>query len=299
MSHGSSSSSEIARRERMIQLRRAWRRVSSNALTLVGMSMLLTVVLAAILAPVIAPYPGDAGRELHFDRMSQAPSADHLMGTDTLGRDIFSRSLFGARISLTMAAIVLSLAVGIGVPLGLVAGYFGGRINAVIMRTTDVFLAIPPIVLALAVTAAVEPSLRNAMIAISVAWWPWYARLVQGEVLSVKEEAFVEASESLGARWHRVIRKEILPNIIAPLTVKITLDAGFVILVGAALSFLGLGAQPPTPDWGAMIAAGRANVTNFWWIATMPGLAISFTVLGFNLVGDGLRDLFDVEVNNV
>lgn len=299
MSHGSTSSSEIARRERMIQLRRAWRRVSSNALTLVGMSMLLTVVLAAIFAPVIAPYPGDAGRELHFDRMSQEPSLDHPMGTDTLGRDIFSRSLFGARISLIMAAIVLSLAVGIGVPLGLVAGYFGGRINAVIMRTTDVFLAIPPIVLALAVTAAVEPSLRNAMIAISVAWWPWYARLVQGEVLSVKEEAFVEASESLGARWHRVIRKEILPNIIAPLTVKITLDAGFVILVGAALSFLGLGAQPPTPDWGAMIAAGRANVTNFWWIATMPGLAISFTVLGFNLVGDGLRDLFDVEVNDV
>lgn len=295
----SSPSGDVARAERAVQYRRALRRLTSNALTVLGFLMLLTVILAALFAPYLAPYPEDAGRALHFDRMSEPPSADHLMGTDTLGRDIFSRVLFGARISLAMAAVVLTLAVGIGVPLGLVAGYFGGRINAVIMRTTDVFLAIPPIVLALAVTAAVEPSLRNAMIAISFAWWPWYARLVQGEVLSVKEEAFVEASESLGARWYRVIAREILPNIVAPLSVKITLDAGFVILVGAALAFLGLGAQPPTPDWGQMVAAGRDNVTNFWWISTLPGLAISFTVLGFNMVGDGLRDLFDVEVDDV
>lgn len=295
----SSPSGDVARAERAVQYRRAVRRLTSNALTVLGFLMLLTVIFAALFAPYLAPYPDDAGRALHFDRMSEPPSADHLMGTDTLGRDIFSRVLFGARISLTMAAVVLTLAVGIGVPLGLVAGYFGGRVNAVIMRTTDVFLAIPPIVLALAVTAAVEPSLRNAMIAISFAWWPWYARLVQGEVLSVKEEAFVEASESLGARWYRVIAREILPNIVAPLSVKITLDAGFVILVGAALAFLGLGAQPPTPDWGQMVAAGRDNVTNFWWISTLPGLAISFTVLGFNMVGDGLRDLFDVEVDDV
>lgn len=296
---GEDSTDDYGRRARKERLVRAWRRLSSNTLTVVGLLMLLTVFLAAVFAPELAPYPEDASGAIHFDQASQPPSWEHPMGTDTNGRDIFSRVLFGARISLMMAAVVLTIGVGIGVPLGLVAGYFGGRVNALIMRTTDVFLAIPPIVLALAITAAVEPSLRNAMIAVAFAWWPWYVRLTQGEVLSVKEETYVEASESIGTKWPRVIRKEILPNIIAPLSVKITLDAGFVILVGAGLAFLGLGAQPPTADWGAMVADGRDNVTNFWWIATMPGLAISFTVLGFNMVGDGLRDLFDVEVDDV
>lgn len=290
---------EVARRERFDRLRRAVNRLSSNLLSVVGIMMMTTVIVLAIFAPYLAPYPGDVTGDINFEQQSQPPSLDHPMGTDTLGRDIFSRIIFGARISLLMAALVLTLAVGIGVPLGLVAGYFGGWVNVVIMRVTDVFLAIPPILLALAVTAALGASLWNAMIAISVAWWPWYTRLVQGEVLSVKEEEFVEASESIGTGWIRIIYSEILPNILAPLTVKITLDAGFVILVGAALAFLGLGVTPPTPSWGAMIAQGRDYVTNFWWISTFPGVAISFTVLSFNLIGDGLRDLFDVEVEDV
>ncbi|MFP8890517.1 ABC transporter permease [Natrialbaceae archaeon A-CW2] len=290
--------------KRMVQIsdarRERWRRIAmrltSNPLSVVGLLIVLTVIFCAVFAPLIAPYPGDAGETIRFETASQAPSLDHPMGTDTLGRDIFSRALFGARLSLLMGVVVLSGAISIGVTGGLVAGYLGGLPNKVIMRTTDIFLSVPPILLALAVTAVLGPSLRNAMIAIAFAWWPWYTRLVQGEVLSVKEEEFIEVSESLGAGWVRIIFREILPNVLSPIMVKATLDFGFVILVGAGLAFLGLGAQPPTPDWGAMIAEGRSDVTRYWWIATMPGLAISFTVLGFNLLGDGLRDMFDVDV---
>jgi peptide/nickel transport system permease protein len=291
------ATSESVRRDaRIEQAKRAYRRLSRNTLSLVGIGMILAIVFVAIFAPLIAPYPDAVTGEPHFDEKTEAPSVDHLMGTDRLGRDIFSRVLYGARISILMGIVVLSIAIGIGVPLGLVAGYVGGWPGTVIMRITDVFLAVPPIILALAVAALVEPTLWNAMIAISFAWWPWYTRLVNGEVVSVKEEEFIEASESMGAGWLRVSFKEILPNVIAPITVKASLDMGFVILVGAALSFLGLGATPPTPSWGAMIAQGRDYVTSFWWMSTFPGLAISFTVLGFNLLGDGLRDLFDVDV---
>lgn len=290
------SDESAASRERRERLERAWSRLTESKLSLVGFAMVATVVLSAIFAPVIAPYPQDAAGATHFDQQSQPPSLAHPMGTDTIGRDILTRVLYGSRISLLMGTVVLTIAIGIGVPLGLVAGYFGGPINAVIMRVTDIFLAVPPTLLALVVVAATKPSLWFAMVAIAFSWWPWYTRLVQGEVLSIKEDQFVEASESIGTSWPRVIFREILPNIISPLTVKATLDMGFVILVGAGLAFLGLGARPPTPSWGSMIAHGRSTVTQYWWIATFPGLAISFTVLGFNLVGDGLRDVFDVEV---
>lgn len=266
---------------------------------MLGLILIGAIVFSAIFAPQIAPYPGDAGDALHFDQTTEAPSLEHPMGTDKVGRDILSRVIFGSRISLQMGAIVLALAVPLGVSLGLIAGYMGGWVNAVIMRTTDMFLAIPPTIFALAVVAAITPSITNAMIAISVTWWPWYTRLVQGEVLSIKEEGFIEASESLGTGWIRVTFLEILPNAIAPITVKATIDFGFVVLVGASLGFLGLGAQPPTPEWGLMITRGRADITTAWWMATFPGLAISVTVLAFNLFGDGLRDLLDVEgVNN-
>lgn len=288
---------DTARRERIKQIKRSSQSFMQNKLSVVGLLMILTLVFAATFAPFIAPYPDDAGAGVHFDRASQPPSLDHPMGTDTTGRDIFTRVLFGARISLMMGVLVLSIAISTGVTLGLVAGYLGGKTNSVIMRTTDIFLAIPPTLLAMAVVAAAGASLFNVMLAIAFSWWSWYARLTQGEVLSIKEEEFIESSQALGSNWLRTTFKEVLPNIVSPITVKATLDMGFVILVGAGLSFLGLGAQPPTPTWGAMIAQGRNYVTTFWWIAVFPGLAISFAVLGFNFIGDGLRDALDVEVN--
>jgi peptide/nickel transport system permease protein len=284
-------------RQRLRDLNKGRRRLLQNPLSLIGLLIILTVIFAGVFAPFIAPYPADAGDNINFQETKQPPSLDHPMGTDAAGRDVLTRVIFGARISLLMGLVVVSIAVAIGVPLGLIAGYLGGWVNTLVMRVTDIFLAIPPILLALAITAVLSANLWNAMIAIAFGWWTWYARLVQGEVLSVKEEEFVEASESLGAGWFRVAFREILPNIMAPLTVKATLDMGAVILVGAALSFLGLGAQPPTPTWGGMISIGRDYVTSEWWMATFPGLAISFTVLGFNLLGDGLRDMFDVEVD--
>lgn len=290
-------SNAAARRERINQLRRATRSFTQNKLSVIGLAMILTLVFVAVFAPYIAPYPDDAGPGVHFERASEPPSLDHPMGTDTTGRDIFSRVLFGARLSLLMGLVVLSIAISIGVTLGLIAGYLGGRTNTIIMRTTDIFLAIPPTLLAMAVVAATGASLFNVMVAIAFSWWSWYSRLVQGEVLSIKEDEFIESSRALGSSWLRTTFKEILPNVVSPITVKATLDMGFVILVGAGLSFLGLGAQPPTPTWGAMIAQGRNYVTTYWWIAVFPGLAISFAVLGFNFIGDGLRDAFDVEVN--
>lgn len=291
------STEDTARQERIKQIKRTSKSFMQNKLSVVGLLMILTLVFAATFAPFIAPYPDDAGPGVHFDRANQPPSLEHPMGTDATGRDIFSRVLFGARISLMMGAIVLSIAISMGVTLGLVAGYLGGKTNSVIMRTTDIFLAIPPTLLAMAVVAATGASLFNVMVAIAFSWWSWYARLTQGEVLSIKEEEFIESSRALGSNWLRTTFKEVLPNVVSPITVKATLDMGFVILVGAGLSFLGLGAQPPTPTWGAMIAQGRNYVTTSWWIAVFPGLAISFAVLGFNFIGDGLRDAFDVEVN--
>lgn len=290
-------SENTARQQRIKQLKRAGRSFTQNKLSMVGLLMILTLVFAAIFAPVLAPYPSHAGPGVYFDQAHQPPSFEHPMGTDTSGRDIFSRILFGARISLLMGVVVLSIAISIGVTLGLIAGYLGGAVNAVIMRVTDIFLAIPPTLLAMAVVAATGASLFNVMVAIAFSWWSWYTRLVQGEVLSIKEDEFIESSRALGSGWMRTTFKEILPNVVSPITVKATLDMGFVILVGAGLSFLGLGAQPPTPTWGAMIAQGRNYVTSYWWIAVFPGLAISFAVLAFNFIGDGLRDVFDVDVN--
>ena len=296
-SRTTNESEDTARQERIKQLKRGAQSFAQNRLSVVGLLMILTLVFAAIFAPVIAPYPEDAGTGVNFDQANEPPSIDHPMGTDTSGRDIFSRILFGSQLSLMMGVVVLSIAISIGVTLGLIAGYLGGWINTVIMRMTDIFLAIPPTLLAMAVVAATGASLFNVMVAIAFSWWSWYARLVQGEVLSIKEEEFIESSRALGSSWLRTTFKEILPNVVSPITVKATLDMGFVILVGAGLSFLGLGAQPPTPTWGAMIAQGRNYVTTYWWIAVFPGLAISFAVLGFNFIGDGLRDVFDVDVN--
>jgi peptide/nickel transport system permease protein len=281
--------------ERMEQLRRGYYRFSKSKLSLVGLVMVLMVVSVALAAPFIAPYPDDR-TQVNFELGAQAPSADHPMGTDIEGRDILTRVLFGARIALMVGTVILTLGIGIGVTLGLVAGYLGGRVNSLIMRVTDIFLSLPPIVLAMVVIAVTQPNLLNAIIAISFTWWAWYARLVQGEVLSVKEEEFVDASRAIGSSWYRTAFREVLPNVTSPIIVKATLDMGFAILVAAALSFIGIGVQPPRPSWGVMVSQGRTYIGSYWWISTFPGLAISFTVLGFNLLGDGLRDVFDVEV---
>lgn len=275
-------------------------RFRQNPMSVLGLAMITGLVLLAVFAPYVAPYPADAGYQgkpaVHFQQKFESPSLEHPFGTDQAGRDILSRVIFGGRLSLSIGIVVLTLAISTGVPIGLVAGYVQGLPGMALMRVTDVFLSIPPLVLALAVSVALEPNLTNAMIAISAVWWPWYARLTYGEVVSVKEEEFVEASRGIGAGTPRILFREILPNIVAPITVKFSLDMGYAILVGAGLGFLGLGAQPPTPEWGTMVSEGRSYLPGQWWYSTFPGLMIFLAVLGFNLLGDGLRDMFDVEV---
>lgn len=297
-SAGDAADSALARR--LADLDRVVYRFRQNPMSVVGLAIILAFVLIAVFAPWIAPYPSDAGYAgepaVHFDQKFESPSAEHLFGTDQAGRDIFSRVLFGTRLSLKIGVVVLAAAVSIGVPVGLVAGYVGGGISMALMRITDVFLSVPPLVLALSVSVALEASLTNAMLAIAAVWWPWYARLTYGEVLSVKKETYVEASRGIGASSARTIFRDILPNVLAPITVKMSLDMGYAILVASALGFLGLGAQPPTPEWGTMVSQGRDYLPAQWWYSTFPGLAIFLIVLGFNFLGDGLRDMFDVEV---
>ncbi|WP_207940708.1 peptide/nickel transport system permease [Enterococcus sp. DIV2402] len=273
------------------------RKLLKNKLTLVGLIIVALVVFAAIFADFIAPHPSDVTGSIDFSLMNQPPSSQYIFGTDEAGRDIFSRVLFGARYSLIMGVVVLTVAIGIGVPLGLIAGFWGGKVNAVIMRLTDIFLSIPSIILAMAVAAIMEPSLFNSMVAISFGWWPWFTRLVQAETLKIKNEQFILASEGIGASKWRIAFIEILPNCLSTIIVKASTDIGFVILTGASLGFLGLGAQPPAPEWGTMVAEGRVYLPTMWWQTTFPGLAILVTVLGFNLLGDGLRDFFDVRVD--
>lgn len=276
--------------------RKMLKRLFHNKLTIVGFFIVFIVVFSAIFAPIISPHPQDSMGAINFKQINQAPSMAYLFGTDEIGRDILSRVIFGSRYSLLMGLVVLTIAVVIGVPLGLIAGYRGGYVNKIIMRITDVFLAVPSIILAMAVSAILEPSLMNSMLAISFGWWPWFTRLVQAETLKVKNEEFIISSEGIGASSWRIMFQEILPNCLPSIIVKVSTDIGFVILMGASLGFLGLGAQPPTPEWGTMIASGRTFMPAVWWSSVFPGLAILVTVLGFSFLGDGLRDALDVQV---
>jgi peptide/nickel transport system permease protein len=260
-----------------------------------GAAIVGVLVVCALVPGWVAPFPEDAGPSVHFDRTFQPPGRVHFFGTDEVGRDLFSRSVFGARVSLALAVIVLGIALAVGIPLGLLAGYWHGRApSAVVMRVTDVFLAVPPLALALAAAAAFRPDIWSAMLAIAFVWWPWYARLVYGEVLARREEPFVEAARALGHHDLAIAFGQILPNVISPIVIKATLDVSFVILLGSGLSFLGVGAQEPTPDWGAMVARGRTFLPVNWWCSAMPGLVIFVAVMGFNLLGDALRDALDV-----
>jgi peptide/nickel transport system permease protein len=275
---------------------RSWYRFRRNPSAVIGSLIVLAVVLTALLAPWIATHPSHVGNVVDFAARHQPPSAEYLLGTDQVGRDVFSRVVFGYRISLTLVVVVLGVSVPFGVVLGLLAGYYGGWVETLIMRLTDVFLAIPALVMALALTAALTPNLTNAMIAISALWWTWHTRLVYGIVRSLRTEEYVEAAQLLGASTFHLLFRELLPNCVSAITVKVTLDAGFVILIGAGLSFLGLGAQPPAPDLGTMVSTGSRYLPDMWWQSVFPGLAILVAILGFNLLGDGLRDQFDVEV---
>ncbi|WP_299401904.1 ABC transporter permease [uncultured Roseobacter sp.] len=271
-------------------------RFRRNPLAVIGALIVFSVILAAVFAPWIAPSPESAGSFVDFRNRHSPPNWDNLMGTDNVGRDVFSRVIFGYRVSLGLVVGVLGVAVPFGVVLGLCAGYFGGWTETIIMRFTDIMLALPPLAMALAITAVLSPNLINAMIAITLLWWTWHTRLIYRIVKGQMNEDYVEAARVAGASHTHILFRELLPNCFSAVAVKISLDAGFVILFGAALSFLGLGVQPPTPDLGTMVATGSEYLPEMWWQAVMPGLAILYAILGFNLLGDGLRDMLDVEL---
>lgn len=275
---------------------RGWYRFSRNRLSVLGLALVLCFLAIAILAPLIAPFPQHAGAAIDFANASQPPSSRNWFGTDLAGRDILSRIFFGYRISLSVSLMVLAIAVPLGVVPGLLAGYLAGRWETAIMRITDVFLSIPPLVLAMAVIGFLKPTLTNAMLAIAFMWWPWYTRLVFNITRSLRHEGYVAAAELVGAsRWH-VMMREILPNCVPSLVTKMTLDMSFVMLLAASLGFLGLGVQAPTPELGSMVAEGARYLPGLWWMPVSAGVAILVAVLGFNLVGDGLRDLLSVDV---
>jgi len=269
--------------------RRSLRTLVRNRMAMVGATIIFIWAVVAIAAPIVAPY--DALAQKVEDRLGP-PSAQYLFGTDELGRDVFSRVVYGARISLPVGLLVVLFATLVGALVGALAGYIGGLFDLLIMRLADITLAFPSIVLALAIAAALGPSLRNALIAMILVWWPEYARLMRGQVLSVKNDDYVQAARTLGASGTRILLRHIIPNTLAPIIVKASLDAGSAILTIAALSFIGLGAVPPTPEWGAMISMGRFKFYQ-WWLTTFPGLAVLTVVLGFNFLGDGVRDAFD------
>ena len=261
--------------------------------SLLGLGLVLVFLLMAAVGPWIVPYPDDARGAVHLDEKLAAPSARHWFGTDEVGTDIYTRVVLGARVSLQIGLIITLLATAIGVPLGIVAGYVAGPLGETIMRVTDVFLSVPALVLALAIVGALGPGITNAIVALGLVWWPGYVRLVQSKTLALKGQVFVEAARAVGTGRLRIVFVHILPNCVSPITVKASMDMGSAILAAAGLGFIGLGAQPPYPEWGAMISHGRNYLPTWWWYSAFPGLFIYLTVLGFNLLGDGLRDILD------
>ncbi len=270
--------------------RRAFRGIRKSRLALFGLLITGLLILMAILAPLIAPY---SPTKMSLRERLSPPSTSHLFGTDDAGRDILSRVIYGSRITLRICIIVVGLTLGIGTLLGILSGYIGGWVDELIMRLNDVFLAFPALILAMAIAAALGPSLENAIIAMVVIWWPRYARVSRGQVLAIREIDYVTSARALGASPVRIMIRHILPNCISPIVVQATLDLGEVVLTAATLSFIGFGAQPPVPEWGAMISVGRNFIRDYWWYPTFPGLAILLTVMGFNLLGDAVRDVLD------
>lgn len=274
------------------RMTRKWYYFSRNRLSVVGLVIVLLVIMSALLAPWITPYPKHAGPFVDFKNAGQPPGARYWLGTDPIGRDIFSRIFFAFRGALVMSIIVLAIAVPVGTFLGMVAGFYRGTLlDAVIMRIADIFLSVPSLVLALAIAAVLKPNMMNSMIAVTVMWWPWYTRLVYGMASSIRNDYFVIAAELNGASRFHLLFREILPNCLSPVFTKMALDVGWVLLIGASLSFVGLGEQPPTPALGQMVSDGAKYLPQLWWMSVFPALAIVVVILGFNLFGDGIRDM--------
>ena len=277
-----------------------WRRFTTQffrgkPLNLLGVAIILVFLLMTVAGEPLVTLRGEAydPAQPNIGDKLVGPSWAHWFGTDDLGRDVFSRTISGAKYSLAIACVILVIAVTLGTVIGAVAGYVGGMIDELLMRLTDMFLAFPALILAIAIAASLGPSLRNTVIALSVVYWPWYARLVRAQVLSIKTREYVEAARAIGAPGSRVLLRHIMPNAVSVVIIQMTLDVGYAVLATSGLSFIGLGAQPPTPEWGRLITDGRQFFRDSWWFITFPGLALTLTVLGFNLVGDGLRDYLD------
>ncbi len=269
-----------------------WQRFSANKLAVAGLCIILLLILIAIFADVLAPHSPVIG-DLGGARLLPPGSEGYLLGTDDQGRDILSRLLHGSRLTLLVIVLVAIIAAPIGLLVGAVSGYAGGWVDAVLMRITDIFLAFPKLVLALAFVAAMGPGIQNAIIAIAITSWPPYARIARAETLTVRNSDYIAAVRLMGASPFRIVLRHVMPMCVSSLIVRVTLDMAGIILTAAGLGFLGLGAQPPLPEWGAMIASGRRFILDQWWVATMPGIAILIVSLGFNLLGDGLRDALD------
>ena len=275
------------------EVRRTVRSFTRNASSVAGLLLVVLFLVVAAIGPWIATHPEDARGAIHLGEKLQPPSRAHWFGTDDVGGDVYTRVVIGARVSLQIGLVITVLAAAIGVPLGVVAGVTRGAPSEVIMRVTDVFLSVPALVLAIAIVGAIGPGIVNAMVALALVWWPGYVRLVEAKTLALSQGVFVEAARALGAGSPRIVFAHVLPNALSPIIVKMSMDMGTAILTAASLGFIGLGARPPSPEWGAMISVGRNYLPTWWWYSAFPGLAIYLTVLGFNLLGDGLRDLLD------
>ena len=273
-----------------------WFKFKKNSFSVIGLIIVSIVILITIFAPFITPFPEHAGKVVDFSNMNQPPSNINYFGTDTIGRDVFSRTMFAYRTSFFLSLVVLLLAVPVGVFFGLLGGYFSGLFENVLMRIVDVFLSLPALVLAMVIIGLTENSMTYIMAAISLLWWPWYSRLVYSITKSIKNEDYIAAAKICGASNFHILFFEILPNCLPSVLTKITTDLAFVIMIIAALGFVGLGVQPPIPDLGRMTADGMDLVFDSYWLSLFPGLAILFLVVGFNLLGDGLREAFDLDL---
>ena len=273
----------------------AWRRLRKNKSAMIALAVLAVMVFCAIFAPIISPY---SPTEQNWDDAFQMPSFQHLLGTDNFGRDILSRIIYGSRISLLVGVSSIVTAIIAGGLLGAVSGYYGGRVDNLMMRTMDILMAIPGMLLAISLAAAMKPGLLSLVIAIAVAEVPGYARVVRASVLTIKDQEYIEAAESIGASDARIILRHIIPNCMAPIIVQATLGMAGAILSAASMSFLGLGIQPPTPEWGSMLSAAKDYITSYWHMAAFPGIAIMITIFSLNALGDGLRDALDPRLKN-